>query len=41
MIPWERSMYIGLLAQWIKEKETEAREQRMIAESQARARTVR
>jgi hypothetical protein len=38
MIPWERAMYIGLLANYIKEKETEAREQRMIAESQARAR---
>ena len=41
MIPWERSMYIGLLAAYIKEKETEAREQRMIAESQARAKMRR
>lgn len=38
MIPWERSMYIGLLAEYIKQKETEIREAQLIAASQNRVR---
>ena len=36
MIPWERIIYIELLAQYIKERETEKREAQMIAASQSR-----
>lgn len=36
MIPWERIVYIELLAQYIKEKETEKREAQLIAASQSR-----
>lgn len=36
MMPWERIVYIELLAQYIKEKETQNREAQMIAQSQSR-----
>lgn len=36
MMPWERSIYIGLLTNYIKERETQQREAEMIARSQSR-----
>ena len=36
MMPWERSIYIGLLTNYIKERETQQREAEMIAKSQSR-----
>ena len=36
MMPWERIVYIELLAQYIKEKETANREAQMIAANQSR-----
>lgn len=36
MMPWERGIYIALLANYIKEKEQERRDAELIAQSQAR-----
>lgn len=36
MIPWERTIYIGLLSNYIKEKEQERRDAELIAQSQSR-----
>jgi hypothetical protein len=36
MIPWERTMYIGLLLQYLKEQETKMREAEMISRNSRR-----
>lgn len=36
MIPWEKSLYVALLTNYIKEKEQERRDAELIAQSQAR-----
>lgn len=36
MMPWERSIYIALLTNYIKEKEQERRDAELIAQSQSR-----
>jgi hypothetical protein len=36
MIPWERTMYIGLLLQHLKEQETKMREAEMISRNSRR-----
>lgn len=36
MIPWEKSLYVAMLTNYIKEKEQERRDAELIAQSQAR-----
>lgn len=36
MIPWEKAIYVALLANYIKEKEQERREAEIIAQTQSR-----
>lgn len=36
MLPWERMVYVGLLSNYIKEKEQERKDAQLIAQSQAR-----
>lgn len=36
MIPWEKSLYVALLTNYIKEKEQERRDAELIAQSQSR-----
>jgi hypothetical protein len=36
MMPWEKTIYVALLANYIKEKEQERRDAELIAQSQSR-----
>ncbi len=36
MMPWEKAIYVALLANYIKEKEQERRDAELIAQSQSR-----
>jgi hypothetical protein len=36
MVPWEKAIYVALLANYIKEKEQERREAEIIAQTQSR-----